>query len=139
MPCYRCGIRQTDPTHGASPWKRGVCHGTQVLICPVCQRGHDWSADLERCTTCGSTMLTRILGETLCRGCGATGDTASASAGETAGALGPVPTDIAGTVTNRPAAATDGRLTRRPPVPGLAEEVEAALERVLRRAPRSTR
>jgi ribosomal protein L37AE/L43A len=70
MPCYRCGARQTDPGKGPSPWKRGVIADEQVLVCPECQRTHDWVGDLDRCESCGSTMLLRALGETRCRECG---------------------------------------------------------------------
>jgi len=69
MPCYRCGARQVDPGKGPSPWKRGVIHDEQVLVCPDCQATHDWTADLDRCESCGSTMLVRALGETRCRQC----------------------------------------------------------------------
>ena len=69
MPCYRCGARQVDPGKGPSPWKRGVIHDEQVLVCPDCQATHDWTADLDRCESCGSTMLLRALGETRCRAC----------------------------------------------------------------------
>jgi hypothetical protein len=69
MPCYHCGARQTDPGKGPSPWKRGVIGDEQVLVCPHCQRTHDWTADLDRCASCGSTMLARALGETRCRAC----------------------------------------------------------------------
>jgi hypothetical protein len=69
MPCYRCGARQTDPGKGPSPWKRGVVADEQVLVCPDCQSSHDWTADLDRCESCGSTMLVRALGETRCRAC----------------------------------------------------------------------
>ena len=69
MPCYRCGARQTDPGKGPSPWKRGVIADEQVLVCPDCQTRHDWVADLDRCGSCGSTMLVRALGETRCRQC----------------------------------------------------------------------
>jgi hypothetical protein len=69
VPCYRCGARQTDPGKGPSPWKRGVIADEQVLVCPDCQQVHDWVADLDRCETCGSTMLLRALGETKCRTC----------------------------------------------------------------------
>lgn len=69
MPCYRCGARQTDPGKGPSPWKRGVINDEQVLVCPDCQSTHDWTADLDRCESCGSTMLVRSLGETRCREC----------------------------------------------------------------------
>lgn len=72
MPCYRCATRQTDPGKGPSDWKRGVVDGVQVLVCPSCQRAHDWIADLDRCAECDSTMLVRALGETRCRSCGNT-------------------------------------------------------------------
>ncbi|MER6946106.1 hypothetical protein ABT294_18940 [Nonomuraea sp. NPDC000554] len=68
MPCYRCGARQTDPVRGVSPWKRGVRHEAQVLICPDCQRLHD--LDLDTCATCASTSLICRLGEVECRACG---------------------------------------------------------------------
>ena len=71
MPCYRCGVRQVDPTRGASPWRRGVKGDEQVLVCPTCQQRHDWTADLDACASCGSTALVRLLGETRCRDCGA--------------------------------------------------------------------
>ncbi len=70
MPCYRCGVRQTDPSRGQSPWKRGVRRDTQVLICPRCQASDDWMADLARCPRCGSVHLVRRLGEVECRDCG---------------------------------------------------------------------
>lgn len=102
MPCDSCGARQTDPVRGASPWKRGVRDGAQVLICPDCQLDPDWARNLDRCPTCGSTALVRTLGETHCRGCG-----------WIAAGLAP-PVDL-------PSAHT---------VPGLAEEVHAALDRL---------
>src|SRR3712207_2877734 len=71
MPCYRCGTRQTDPARGASPWKRGVRQGVMVLVCPTCQREHDWGSDMDRCLSCGSVSLSRALGETTCKACGA--------------------------------------------------------------------
>jgi hypothetical protein len=79
MPCYRCATRQTDPGKGPSEWKRGVVNGVQVLVCPSCQRSHDWTADLDRCAACGSTMLVRALGETKCRACGSSVDGSSGS------------------------------------------------------------
>ena len=69
MPCYHCGARQSDPGKGPSPWKRGVIADEQVLVCPDCQASHDWRGDLDRCASCGSTMLVRALGETRCREC----------------------------------------------------------------------
>ena len=70
MGCYRCGARQVDPVRGASPWRRGVRGGEQVLVCPECQRDRDWTAELDQCPGCGSTALVRRLGTTVCRGCG---------------------------------------------------------------------
>lgn len=70
MPCYRCAARQSDPANGPSDWKRGVIDGVQILICPTCQRSHDWQGDLDRCVECGSTLLVRALGETRCKSCG---------------------------------------------------------------------
>lgn len=72
MPCYRCASRQTDPARGASPWRRGVRDGRAVLVCPDCQSGRDWTAELDRCAACGSTGLVRELDQVRCRDCGAT-------------------------------------------------------------------
>ena len=85
MPCYRCGVRQTDPARGPSPWKRGVVRGELVLVCPECQHTHDWVTDLDRCPSCGSTSLARALGETTCKSCGAVvaGDGGSADTAAT--------------------------------------------------------
>lgn len=110
MPCYRCGTRQVDPERGPSPWKRGVRADRQVLICPDCQSGRDWAADLDRCAVCSGARLIRRLGEVECRDCGHV---------RVPDAPG-LPAQAA------PAAA-----------PGLAEEVARALDRVLatRRVP----
>jgi hypothetical protein len=55
-----------------------------VLICPDCQRGRDWTADLARCAACGSSRLARALGRTECKDCGAEDRVAeSGSAGAT--------------------------------------------------------
>jgi len=70
MPCYRCGTRQVDPDRGASPWKRGVVHDRQVLLCPVCQAEHQPATELDRCGSCLSTHLVARLGEVECRDCG---------------------------------------------------------------------
>jgi len=78
-----------------------------VLVCPDCQQGRDWTADLDRCPQCGSTMLVRALGQTTCRGCAAVVEVPSA----------PPSDDAAG----GPAA--------------LSDEVARALERVLRAPP----
>ena len=71
MPCYRCGVRQTDPGRGQSPWKRGVVQHSQILICPGCQDAADWTAELDRCSRCSSVRLVKRLGEVECRDCGA--------------------------------------------------------------------
>jgi ribosomal protein L40E len=108
MPCYRCGARQQDPVKGPSPWKRGVRAGHQVLVCPDCQGTTAWPEDLDRCAACGSTVLVRRLDEIVCRQCGATW----------------------------PAPAATSPLADADPPPGsraLADDVAAALERVLRR------
>jgi len=113
MPCYRCGTRQLDPDRGASPWLRAVRADRQVLICPGCQDTADWPADLDRCGVCASVRLIRRLGEVECRECGAVGESAVRSVMS----LGVVPAEDA-------------------TAPGLAEEVEQALARVLRKAGR---
>jgi hypothetical protein len=106
MPCYRCGARQTDPDRGPSPWRRGVRADRQVLICPACQTGRDWTAELDHCTACGATTLLCRLGEVECRSCGQVRAAERASDAHTGAAA-----------------------------PGLSEEVAAALSRVLRQGP----
>ncbi len=71
MPCYRCGVRQTDPSRGQSPWKRGVRRQSQILICPGCQETVDWVSEMDRCSRCSSVHLVKRLGEVECRDCGA--------------------------------------------------------------------
>ncbi len=122
MPCYRCGTRQVDPDRGDSPWKRGVVADSQVLICPGCQSSFDWRAALDRCPVCASARLVRRLGETECRDCG--------SVRPPAAGVGPA---IAG----RPGETGPGGAAGGPAAPGLAEEVEQALERVLGRTSRT--
>ena len=70
MPCYRCGVRQTDPERGKSPWRRGVVADQLVLICPACQASADWTAELEHCAKCRSVHLIRRLGQVECLDCG---------------------------------------------------------------------
>ena len=70
MPCYRCGVRQTDPERGKSPWRRGVLRDELVLVCPACQESGDWAADLESCPRCASVHLIRRLGQVECLDCG---------------------------------------------------------------------
>lgn len=130
MPCYRCGVRQTDPGRGQSPWKRGVWRNSQVLICPGCQDAADWTADLDRCASCGSVHLVRRLGEVECRDCGAiappSGDGPpgeglsgeALSGGRDGDRLAGLPGPVTVTDTTRS--------------PDLSEEVARALERVLR-------
>jgi hypothetical protein len=113
MPCYRCGTRQVDPDRGSSPWLRGVRADRQVLICPGCQDTWDWAADLDRCAVCTSVRLVRRLGEVECRDCG----------------------NVAPAVTAAPGARRGGEPPDTVPA-GLAEEVEQALARVLRRTGR---
>jgi hypothetical protein len=125
MPCYRCGVRQTDPSRGQSPWKRGVRRDSQVLICPSCQASHDWMAELSRCPQCASVHLVRRLGEVECRDCGAiVPPSAGLPVGETL-AMGDL-------VLGDPALG-DPELVEASSSPGLSEEVAQALDRVLGR------
>ncbi len=112
MPCYRCGVRQTDPERGKSPWRRGVLRDQLVLVCPACQESSDWTAELESCSSCGSVHLIRRLGQVECLDCGLVRE--------------PEAVLIPGLVSaGRPAAAS--------PDTALAEEVGRALDRLLRR------
>jgi hypothetical protein len=117
MPCYRCGTRQVDPDRGSSPWLRGVRADRQVLICPGCQAGGDWVGDLDRCQVCASIRLVRRLGEVECRDCGFVGDPAAVVSAA----------DLS-------CGAADGIIP-----PGLAEEVEQAIAKVLRPSARPAR
>ncbi len=108
MPCYLCDTIQTDPVKGASAWQRGVILDAQVLVCPTCQVEHDWRADLDQCTACLSSSLARRLGETSCAECGHVGP-------------------------GVPAVTREGVAPPAPPQRSLADDVERALERVLRR------
>jgi hypothetical protein len=114
VPCYRCGVRQTDPERGKSPWRRGVVHDRLVLVCPACQESPDWTAELERCVKCHSAHLIRRLGQVECLDCGVVSEQRAAFA---------------------PAVAADA--PRRPPAApdtSLADEVSRALDRLLGRA-----
>lgn len=113
MPCYHCGTRQSDPDRGASPWKRGVLHDHQILVCPACQDERDWTAELDRCERCGSAHLVRRLDEVECRDCGLIRLTGAGPRSRDAAAAPGIP------------AAPD---------PELAAEVERALARVLGKA-----
>jgi hypothetical protein len=108
MPCYRCGVRQTDPERGKSPWRRGVLRDELVLVCPGCQESGDWTAELESCSRCDSVHLIRRLGQVECLDCGLIR--------EPEAALVPA---------GRPVAAS--------PDAALAEEVGRALDRLLGR------
>jgi hypothetical protein len=119
MPCYRCGTRQVDPDRGTSPWTRGVLADRQVLICPDCQSAGEWVADLDHCKVCASIRLVRRLGEVECRECGNVGEPAVVTSARV-----------------RPAADIASEATGGLSPPGLAEEVEQALARVLRRSTR---
>jgi hypothetical protein len=109
MPCYRCGVRQTDPERGASPWRRGVRQDTLVLVCPVCQEAEDWTADLEHCARCDSAHLIRRLGQVECLDCGLVREPAA---------------------TLVTASGRGGRESRVPRDPALADEVGRALDRL---------
>jgi hypothetical protein len=68
-----CGRPTFDPDKRARPWVRGVAGGRQVLVCPQCQEERaQWAEELDRCAECGSTRLSAMIGEIVCRQCGAT-------------------------------------------------------------------
>jgi hypothetical protein len=113
LPCYRCGVRQTDPERGKSPWRRGVLRDELVLVCPACQESGEWTAELESCSRCASVHLIRRLGQVECLDCGLVR--------EPEVALVPAARRAAA----RPAASPDA---------ALAEEVGRALDRLLGRA-----
>jgi hypothetical protein len=104
----RCGRRRVDPDSGPSTWRRAVLAGHQVLVCPDCQV-EGWTAGLDACARCGSTMLVKQLGVVSCRACGAS-DAVSAASGPS----------------SAPGAPPDDRLSA---------EVDEALGRVLGRPP----
>ncbi len=115
MPCYRCGVRQTDPERGKSPWRRGVLRDELVLVCPGCQESGNWTAELESCSRCASVHLIRRLGQVECLDCGLVREPVLADA-----ALVPAGTRASRGTGDRPDAA-------------LAEEVGRALDRLLGR------
>ena len=112
MPCHRCGARQTDPVKGASPWRRGVRAGEQVLVCPACQRDRDWTADLAHCGACGSARLVRILGSTECKDCGAQDDVTPEPAGGVSAEGAAAPERGAGSLSDDVSAALDRQFRR---------------------------
>jgi len=93
-----------------------------VLICPTCQSSYDWMAELDRCPVCLSVHLVRRLGEVECRDCGYVRDPSAVGAE----AVTSVPAGL-----DAPGSLPDFGQT-----PGLAEEVELALDRVLGKARR---
>lgn len=145
MPCYRCGVRQTDPSRGQSPWKRGVRQYSQILICPGCQETVDWMADLDRCSRCSSVHLVKRLGEVECRDCGAVVAPEDSADAEYAGGARMLDGELAGPAglaasggTAGPAGSGLGEawLQGAGPAgsdrsPDLSEEVARALDRVL--------
>jgi hypothetical protein len=71
--CSLCGRATYDPDKRGVPWIRAVSGGHQVLICPECQRDRPgWADTLDTCAACGSTRLSAMLGEVVCRACGVT-------------------------------------------------------------------
>jgi hypothetical protein len=113
-----------------------------VLICPDCQSAGEWVADLDRCRVCASIRLVRRLGEVECRECGNVGEPAFATspAMSASPAVSPSPA-----VSRSPTVSPAGEHCNIGEIsvpaggvgtPGLAEEVEQALVRVLRRSTR---
>jgi len=138
MPCYRCGARQVDPDRGESPWKRGVRAERQVLICPACQSSFDWTGELDQCPVCASVHLVRRLGEVECWDCGYVREPGVPGAASARGpaAVGRVSSGALGAGDAGPGAEAGPDIGE---TPGLAEEVELALARVLGRAGRPAR
>jgi len=124
VPCYRCGVRQTDPERGKSPWRRGVVHDQLVLICPACQESADWTAELERCAKCRSAHLIRRLGQVECLDCGLVREPEAVTLVPARGASGPGAAALV-PAKDRPPGTADT---------ALADEVSRALDRLLGRA-----
>jgi hypothetical protein len=148
MPCYRCGARQADPEAGKpSPWKRGVLAEHQVLICPDCLPSA--IPELDRCAACGGVRLIRRLDQVECRDCRHVRDAGpeppavpgTATAPDAAAAPGAGAVPGAGAADRAPGAgAADAGAPGSgepgggaPVVPGLADEVARALDRLLGR------
>jgi len=133
VPCYRCGVRQTDPERGKSPWRRGVARDQLVLICPACQESTDWTADLEHCARCRSAHLIRRLGQVECLDCGLVREPEATlvpvGAGE-AGIGAPAGADSA-PAGSAPAGSSRSDISRVDSA--LADEVGRALDRLLGR------
>ena len=139
MPCYRCGVRQSDPSRGQSPWKRGVRRHSQILICPGCQDAADWTAELDRCSRCSSVHLVKRLGEVECRDCGTIvapeGAGHAGLADDPAGAALEDESGAAGTaLDSEPGLGAGPALEGAGRGADLSEEVARALDRVLGRS-----
>ena len=128
MPCYRCGVRQTDPERGKSPWRRGVLRDELVLVCPACQESGEWTAELESCSRCASVHLIRRLGQVECLDCGLVREPevalVQAARPRSAGPAAAGPAAVGTGAASRTASADAA----------LAEEVGRALDRLLGRA-----
>jgi len=118
LPCYRCGVRQTDPERGKSPWRRGVLRDELVLVCPACQESGEWTAELESCSRCASVHLIRRLGQVECLDCGLVREPEAV-----------LNLDLVPAARTRSAGTSAGRSDA-----ALAEEVGRALDRLLGRA-----
>ena len=134
MPCYRCGVRQTDPERGKSPWRRGVVHDQLVLICPACQESTDWTAELERCAKCRSAHLIRRLGQVECLDCGSVREPEAAALVPARGAGGPDAAGRESAAARAPAPADKIPADKTPADTALADEVSRALDRLLGRS-----
>jgi pyruvate/2-oxoglutarate dehydrogenase complex dihydrolipoamide acyltransferase (E2) component len=151
VPCYRCGVRQTDPERGKSPWRRGVLRDHLVLVCPACQQSPDWTGELDRCRGCASVHLIRRLDQLECLDCGLVRDLAPvqpapaspapAPAAPASPAPAPASPAPASPAPASPAPASPAPVQAAPAsaapaqagAPDLAEEVSRALDRVLGR------
>ena len=118
-----------------------------MLVCPACQSSVDWTGELDRCPVCSSVHLVRRLGEVECRDCGYVrepGGSASAGVGPVPGAVpgathGAPPGAAHGAASGVEAGAAPGADPGFGDTPGLAEEVELALARVLGRGGKPAR
>jgi hypothetical protein len=120
-----------------------------VLICPACQSSVDWLGELDQCPVCSSVHLVRRLGEVECRDCGYVreptgrdpadlGPAPGVPPGSGAAGSGAAAGSVAASEAGGAAAAVDPDPDADPDAdlgatPGLAEEVELALARVLGR------
>ena len=106
-----------------------------MLICPACQSTVDWTAELDQCPVCSSVHLVRRLGEVECRDCGDVREPSPVAA--SVSPISGVPPSASGASgASAASAGGDGDFAE---APGLAEEVELALARVLGRAGKPAR